>query len=67
MLFSSESALRARGNTWWYPYSTPITLPSGSGHQSPFDQFARRPTCSLPAQQPHFILDGGCKSHEHYR
>jgi hypothetical protein len=32
------------GNNWWYPYSTPITLPSGSRHQTLFDLLARRPT-----------------------
>src|SRR5215207_8189203 len=40
----------------------PITLPSGSGHQFPFDQLARRPVGSLPARQHHFILAGGCKA-----
>jgi hypothetical protein len=49
---NSDSALRAPGwgNSWWYPHSTLITLPTGSRHQSQIDQPcppAHSPVCHL--------------------
>jgi hypothetical protein len=45
--------------SWWYPSSTPITLPSGSGHQTLSISLPAGPVRSVPAYPHHFIPGGG--------